>query len=90
MTEVQIEEVPPPPKLRKQRHKLYETTREYNLRYYHDVIKKQEPQICMYCNAEMVCRSSLLRHQRRSKRCEWKRAAARLGELRLICTCDTL
>ena len=40
MAEDQTEDVPPPPKLRKQRPKKYDTTREYNLRYYHDVIKK--------------------------------------------------
>ena len=88
MAEDQTEDVPPPPKLRKQRPKKYDTQREYTLIYYHDVIKKQDLKICMSCDAEVVCRSSLSRHQRRSKHCEWKLVAAKLAELKL--TCDTL
>jgi len=73
---------PPPPKVRKPRPKKYDTTREYNRRYYHDVVKKQEPQVCLYCAVEVVCRSSLLRHQRRSKHCQWLRASTELAELK--------
>ena len=80
----EVEDVPEekPPKVRKQRPKKYDTTREYNRRCYHDVVKLQDPKVCPYCDAEVVCRSSLLRHQRRSKHCQWKRAAAELAELR--------
>lgn len=76
------EDVPPPPKVRKQRPKKYETEQEYNRRYYHDVLKNKEPEVCPYCNLSVVCRSSLLRHQRRSKHCSFKRLEAELAELK--------
>ena len=73
---------PPPPKERKKRVTKYDTVQEYNRRYYHDVVKIKEKEICQYCKVAVVCRSSLLRHQRRSKHCELKRIAAELAELK--------
>jgi hypothetical protein len=40
-----IEDAPPPEpvvKIRKPRAKKYPTNKEYNIRYYHDVLKQQE------------------------------------------------
>ena len=58
----------------------YDTVQEYNIIYYHDVVKIKEKEICQYCKVAVACRSSLLRHQRRSKHCELKRIAAELVE----------
>jgi len=80
-----IEQVPPPDpvvKIRKPRAKKYPTNREYNIRYYHDVLKQQEKKECEYCGNMFVCSSSLHRHQRRSPKCLAKQLQKQIDEMK--------
>ena len=80
-----IEEPPPPEpivKIRKPRAKKYPTNKEYNNRYYHDVLKQQEKKECQYCGNLFVCSSSLHRHQRRSPKCLAKQLQKHIDEMK--------
>ena len=57
-------------------------SKEYNLAYYHEVIKAKGPLLCTYCQNEYLCNSSLLRHQRRSSKCLAKQLQKQLDELK--------
>lgn len=79
-----IIEAPPEPvvKIRKPRAKKYPTNKEYNIRYYHDVLKQQEKKECQYCGNLFVCSSSLHRHQRRSPKCLAKQLQKQIDEMK--------
>jgi hypothetical protein len=44
-------------------------SKEYNLAYYHQVIKSKGPRTCCYCSKDYMSESSLKRHQLKSITC---------------------
>jgi len=48
-------------------------TREYNRLYYHNVIKELGSKTCPHCGKELLCQSSLIKHQKANQKCKMQR-----------------
>ena len=48
-------------------------TREYNRLYYHNVIKELGSKTCPHCGKELLCQSSLIKHQKLNQKCKMQR-----------------
>lgn len=57
-------------------------SKEYNLAYYHQVIKTKGLRTCCYCSKEYMSDSSLKRHQVRSIRCLNHQLRKQLDEIK--------
>jgi uncharacterized Zn-finger protein len=55
------------------RIKNWNNEREYIRLYYHDVIKPKGAKTCQYCNKELACQSSLIKHQKKNIKCRLKK-----------------
>ena len=60
----------PPPGLEEPTKKKRQRNREYMREYYH---RNKKETLCPYCNMIYTCKSSLVKHQRRSSKCAIQR-----------------